>query len=158
MILNSCEKIEPLTIPQMEYYGNELNINGFYRYKVDDENYYEIIVFYRNGICFVPSSISENGNLEDYSTYQLERKSNWGTYYIKDSTIKISSYIPTMYSGLISVISEGLILNDSTFILNAGYRNNQKKSFFNAINITFNIQKSNEKPDSTYCFFNYKNE
>ena len=161
-MLNNCTKKgigdDKLSLKRIPYYGNDLKIDGYYYSKVGNE-IFDTYFFYRNGVI-----LSGGGNAPNTSPFNYVEKSfisiswqnsikgdkiAWGIFQINGNQIQFERWYPS--SGLLpSYIRSGIILNDTTFLINKVIRSNGKEE--EAINETYNFRKFSPKPDSTNSF------
>jgi hypothetical protein len=165
-VMTSCKsddglfKDDDLSISRKEYTGNQLRIDGYYYFNyTNEEDYVRIYFFYKNGMILYGGSslLSELPELEKSykdGTYYNHVKSNklaWGVYQIEGSKIVFEGWYgekPYRVYG-----QEGVILNDTTFRINQGYRmKNGKKTEVESKNEVYHFREFSPKPDSTNSF------
>lgn len=133
-------------INKTEYKGNQLRINGFYHNKELNEDYYNILMFYRNGIVYKPG-VSYTGTIDDFAL-SSKTKTHWGLFIISNNKIKIEYCRKAVSGNLPTFTMEGEIVNDSTFIINKFYRSNDSSNF-DVVNEKYEFHELETKPDST---------
>ncbi len=176
-ILGSCKQepveleIIPLSLKRVDYNGNELIIDGYYSFEyTTNENitYVQIYFLYENGII---SGLTNNViNKEDVSSFEektlngtlySENKdniTNWGVFQINNDVIKFEKWMfpapPVMRYQ--PYISEGKILNDTTFHITESYTIDYtgEKNGISERDETYHFKKFSPKPDSTNTFIN----
>ncbi len=163
---NSCEKIfshGELSLSKTPYIGNELRIDGYY-YTVSansDYLYYHEYFFYKDGMLLVLSGITNSYaemddyiltfyiNCDDYKDYLK----SWGLFHINDGNIKIEHRAPGRPLSKTTYIKEGVILNDTTFLITKIYSMRKgKKGEIKERNETYHFRQFSPKPDSTNNF------
>ena len=155
LFLYGC-KDDELTLQRVPYYGNELRIDGYYYHEYGEPARKNIYFLYRNGIILygttpLTSEIEQTENM--YQTgkyYELVKndKTSWGVFLINGNTLKFEKW----YSGeeAWAYISEGEILNDTTFHITVSYRSNTTER--REGNEIYHFRQFNSKPDSTNNF------
>ena len=124
---------DPLSIPLMPYTGDQLRIDGYY-YQIgyDGETIFDAYFFYKNGMLIYCGGGGES-SLEEMDTYikryYIDIKQNGykyakqrvGVFLVEGNDIKFSRWYPSEkpYSAF---VSEGMILNDTTFHITKSYR------------------------------------
>lgn len=156
----SLLKHDELSLERKDYFGNELKINGYYYYKyaVDDSFRYVVYFFYNNGIVLHAGAIKEE-NLsikeEEFmnGTFNENVKNTmyfWGAFVVINQSIKFERWYPSSGGPLRAYVSEGTILNDSTFHITKSYRNQKGKvSEERSKDEIYHFKKFSPKPDST---------
>jgi hypothetical protein len=163
----SCQKVLDLSIPKTPYTGNELRIDGYY-YSTEGESgegtkrnplyhftYLEICLLNRNGISIFYCPAIEEG--ED--TLQAIHKSlqdpprdnypyGYGTYIIEGNRISISHWRKGWH--WFAYQTDGIILNDTTFVTLKEYMVGERKQ--DRYVKVFHFKKYSPKPDSTCVF------
>lgn len=154
LILISCLKPidDKLTLSRIDYTGTELRTKGYFLCSQDGQK--EVIFLYRNGIMY-SAGISNNDNTDSAVSRlsNMERvpsKFSFGVFLVDSNSLKMESWIATPCF-LQTRLNEGVIVNDSTFILTSVVRpkdnsNNEK------IQVEFNFHPYPIKPDSTNSF------
>ncbi len=163
-MITSCKKDkmdDELSIQRTPYYGNELRIDGYY-YNEYFEGYITVYFFYQNGIILYGSSfpINEISILEDeyksglHYEHSRNNKPSWGVFIIEDNKICFERWYPSEIP-FKAFVSEGEILNDSTFIITESYRvQNDVKTLIQKENNTYHFKQFSPKPDSLNPFIN----
>ena len=125
---------DKLSLERVYYNGNELRIDGYYRRynyvdKEPEPRGVTPFFLYRNGIIFGYAGVDidkvsqmeewfRNGNyVNNTSKYQ------WGVFQIDGEKIKYEKWTPVQ-GPLWAATYEGVILNDTTFVINKSYRAN----------------------------------
>lgn len=156
-ILN-CDEKERFTMAKNDYVGNELRINGYY---YNTKSYPEL--FYRNGITINGSlsdlisnlSIAESSMLTgDYGSYIYNNEYRWGLFTIRNN--KITREFKNRMSSIsckYPFTESGIIINDSTFVINSIYNNENDKKTEPTLD-TFRFKEFTPKPDSINKFIN----
>lgn len=150
----SCErpffKDDPLHVEQTYYAGDNLKINGYY-YRVKDSSagifgYF----FYRNGVVLDADARGEDDyTSEEWLKHEKNTKSSWGVFRIQNKTIKYEMWEPSE-PPLRAYVREGIIINDTTFLITESYRlQNGKKRDQEVINQFYHFKQFSPKPDST---------
>ncbi len=165
----SCEKIfgdtEPpkLSFPTNPYTGSELKIDGYYYNTYiygENKTGHDIYLFYTNGVLlFGGVSDQEQILIKEEKLKNGEHYSNaknseeyWGNFQISGSSIKFEKWSKDL-SDIYLYVSEGSILNDSTFTITQSYRLEEgKQKNWTSINETYHFKKFSPKPDSTNQF------
>lgn len=76
--------------------------------------------------------------------------SKWGLFVIDNQTIKFERYYPSDDITRWTYIREGIILNDTTFLITTSYRSDG--SDFSIKNEIYHFRQFSPKPDSTNNF------
>lgn len=139
-VMISCKKIglfqdDELSLSRQNYTGNQLKIDGYYFFEYTNSSidYVRIYFFYKNGIILSGGSklLSELPELEDsyrdgtYYNHIKSIKFVWGVHQIEGSKIAFEGWYgerPYRVYG-----KEGVILNDTTFVITQRYRNKKGK-------------------------------
>ena len=156
----SCRKTlckdDDLTLSRVEYKGSELKLNGYYFRSIDDDRL-ELMVLYRNGIIFTTNvgEIKSKWWESQFMDGSFGRKVGlakyeWGLFLINNNTIKIEKWYINE-CGLPVYLSNGELLNDSTFILKES-RRSKDGSNYRTYNLIYHFKKFSPKPDSTNTF------
>lgn len=150
---------DDLTLPQQDYTGNEIRIDGYY-YNFSD-NRYSIFFYYRDGTrLYGDAPLAEEltareQSFADGSYYELvkDSKTNWGRFVVNGSEIKAEFWPPSTGGGLEAWTHSGTILNDTTFQMTKAWRSckPKKKNDFNEI---WHFKKFSPKPDSSNSYTN----
>ena len=163
---SSCEREkdesldDKLSLERVDYSGNELRIDGYY-YKNDPESpQISILFLYSNGIILYGGAfgIDETIKQEEkymngyHSTHAAKYKYYWGVFQINGSQIKYEKWVPVQ-GPLIAVTYEGVILNDTTFVITETYemQNGQKKAP-KEVYWEYHFKQFNPKPDNKNRF------
>jgi hypothetical protein len=161
---SSCGRDEnnddKLSLPKIAYSGNELRIDGYYYNK--DSYRPQICAFflYKNGIILDGSAfdIDNTNRMEEwyrnghYAASAAKYKFDWGVFQIEGSKIKYEKWTPGAGPSW-AFTYEGEILNDTTFVINKGYRakdaGNKTPSEYH---LEYHFKQFSPKPDSTNRF------
>lgn len=151
MLLNSCVLDQKLSMAQTYNDSTSLRLDGIYLHE-DSLNIVDLFFLYQDGTILSRGSIQKN-RLES-KLAQLEVSTDdkyksmkflWGRYIIDGEIIKFEKW-GTSDKAYRVFIKEGLILNDSTFVINQYY--NAKGKGLRHINETYRFRKTISKPDS----------
>jgi hypothetical protein len=163
MLLNSnCESLsfkkdDELSLNREIFSGNQLRTDGYY-FVSKDSLVGSVYFFYRNGILRETGSLL---SLNDFERFELlittlefdlkgkENKDCWGVFNIQDNVIKFERW----YGGQgakPAYVSEGVILNDTTFHITKSYRSNGTE--LKERDETYHFKQFSPKPDSTNVF------
>jgi hypothetical protein len=152
LFLSSC-KDELLTLKKENVTGSKLRLDGYYTNEFND--YFHIIFLYKNGVLYTPGSVLK----QELKNKELAFKNNvlpknriyrWGVFQIKDDIIKVERWYP-YDKGSEVYLSEGKILNDTTFVLTKITKSDKPKKS-EIINETYRFRQFSPKPDSTNSF------
>ena len=166
LFFTSCAKLgilqdDELSLQRQDYTGNQLRVDGYYFYEYANGSieYVSVYFLYRNAIILYGFSglLSELPELEESyrnGTFYKHVKSvkfHWGVHQIEDSKIAFEGWYgerPYRVYG-----QEGVILNDTTFVITESYRlRNGKKKELEKINEVYHFKAFSPKPDSTNSF------
>ncbi|HBF88408.1 MAG TPA: hypothetical protein DDX39_07160 [Bacteroidales bacterium] len=139
---------------RIEYWGDEIRLEGYYYCMDSIENTIEIFIFYSNGVVISPGNYENISSLETSfesgSFYDFVKKSkkNWGVFFVENQYIKIERLkAETMFSLPVETLT-GEILNDTTFLItNSNYEGENYE-----INYKYHFKEFSPKPDSTNTF------
>jgi hypothetical protein len=161
----SCQKLityKGFVLTQIPYTGSELRIDGYY-YKYYEcykgSNCIDMRCFYRNGIILdmggVALSLEEadeyiQSKFIEGSTHPNYEYSKWGLFIIDGQIIKIEQYYATDDITRWTYIREGVILNDTTFLITVFYRSDGKERV--EVDEIYHFRHFYPKPDSTNNF------
>jgi len=159
---NSCENLsfkkdDELSLKREDYTGNQLRIDGYYYLEYfNPEKHMEAFVFFQNGVMTYlgggfSSTISiENSMQSDVFIEKLTiNKDCWGIFEVNEKVIKLERW----YAGQgakPAFVSEGVILNDTTFHITKIYRGNGSE--LKERDETYHFRQFSPKPDSTNNF------
>jgi hypothetical protein len=150
-------KDDEFSLQKTPYTGNELRLDGYYYCElpmVTDLYSFEVIFFYRNGICykFIAHSHEKiNEALKNSRKVKLElQKANWGLFTINGNTIKFEFLYLTDELRKPVFVRKGIVLNDSTFHINESYRSDGSEQ--SKLDETYHFRQFSPKPDSTNNF------
>ncbi|MDR1153883.1 MAG: hypothetical protein LBL04_04160 [Bacteroidales bacterium] len=152
-----------LTLEKIDYNGKELRIDGYYRrydYAGKEKKLHGVTpyILYSNGVILgdvgVPiDRVSEMEECFRNGFYvNNAKKYYWGVFQINGIQIKYEKWVPS--DGPFSTfIYEGVILNDTTFIINKYYRMKDiDKKSPTEVNWEYHFKQFSPKPDSTNRF------
>jgi hypothetical protein len=154
-LITSC-KDEYLVLPKVQNTSNMLKLNGYYYHSTIgiDSNITVIDFLYKNGfslkiggtksknLTFIDEKIKSQSNFD-------KNKIGWGLYIINNGNIQIENWESTEGKRKTS-IREGIILNDSTFIIKKFFSAFTQKEY--SISETYKFRQFYPKPDSTNNF------
>jgi len=154
MLTANCDyssENDKFTLQRVNYFGNQLRIEGYYYSKND--GYF----FYRNGVFFDPGGGYGYIGKERWEAKSIDKKYLssliselwWGQFVVNDSIIKFEKYYPGD-GPLWSYIKEGVIINDTTFHITKSYRSNGSE--LKERDEMYHFRKFSPKPDSTNVF------
>lgn len=162
----SCQKLityKGFVLTQTSYIGNELRIDGYYYYIEQQANgnnkIRNISCFYKNGILLnMGGGASSLEEADEYiRRHYVESHPNliyeylkWGLFVIDNETIKFERYYPSDDITKWTYISEGVILNDTTFHITISYRSNGSDRYEK--DEIYHFREFYPKPDSTNNF------
>ena len=147
----SKEKDDKLNLVQQDFNGNQLRLDGYYF--TEEENFegaiYSRYAFYKNGIV---RYLGSPKTLDNANFLSGNSKTVWGIFNIENDNIKFERWA----SGggpFNAYMSEGKILNDTTFHITESYRLlNGEKTEFKIRNEIYHFKQFSPKPDSTNNF------
>jgi hypothetical protein len=164
---SSCDKErnessdDKLSLEKINYKGNELRIDGYYYQNYISGDYIHTFFLYKNGIILDGMSIRIDKILEKeenfrngfYATNVASKyKYQWGVFQIDGTKIKYEKWVPTN-GPFPAVTYEGVILNDSTFVINKSYRAlDAGKKVPTEHYWEYHFKEFSPKPDSTNRF------
>lgn len=154
---------DKLMLEKINYKGNELRIDGYYcrfNYVSKETEPRGVIpfIFYRNGIILGDVGVTMDRISEMEETFRNgfyvnnSKKYYWGVFQINGTQIKYEKWVAgdTPFSAF---TYEGEILNDTTFVINKGYRmKNAGKKAPLELNWEYHFKQFSPKPDSTNRF------
>ncbi|MDR2914050.1 MAG: hypothetical protein LBV74_04345 [Tannerella sp.] len=154
---------DKLTLEKVAYNGNELRIDGYYQYYVYvDSEPYKVAPFflYRNGVILECTLFGLDKILEmeeefrngSYAINAAKYKYDWGIFQINGTQIKYEKWVPTN-GPFPAVTYEGVILNDTTFVITKYYRiKDIDKKAPTEVSWEYHFKQFSSKPDSTNRF------
>ena len=150
-ILGCRKPYEELFLQRMDYTGNELRTDGYYYYQ--NENRIVVYFLFRNGIfrsCGSPPSIKDFENRDNPCSGNTS-KIGWGVFIVEKDIIKYEVWNGSPgFETLPTIISEGKILNDTTFHITLSYH--QDGSDRRERNDIYHFRQFISKPDSTVAY------
>jgi hypothetical protein len=145
---------DEFVLDKTKYTGNQLKIDGYYYSPVENEDFFSLYVFYRNGIVLIPG-VCDNPEecLAEFKpgSALFKYKYSWGLFLIDSNSISIEYYIPKMIEGMPAYIAMGDIINDTTFIIKE-IKRSKNNSVRQLVNETYHYKQFSLKPDSTNIF------
>jgi len=161
LFLTSCEKWfwqhDKLHLEKRDYDGTELRIDGYYYDEYgSDVKYLGAIFFYQNGVILNGGAFEKN-RVEEVENYYknnplYDSRWSWGLFNTDSCTIKFERWYPSEFINP-AYISEGEILNDTTFVITKQYRiKREVEKELRVLNDTFHFKQFSPKPDSTNNF------
>ena len=151
-------KDEELTLVRKPYLGNELRIDGYYYHmSLNSNTFDDTYCFYRDGtvvwLSGTPPGVSPFVHMEEVLNYYNGGapvyKTDFGLFQINDSTIAINHWWPNE-GYLPAYLLEGIILNDTTFLINSS--THVKTGEIREGHRVFHFQAFSPKPDSTNTY------
>ena len=154
---------DKLSLEKIDYKGTELRIDGYYRrYNyVDKETVPRSVtplILYRNGVILgdVGVPIDRTTQMEEWFKNGFyvsnSKKYQWGVFQINGNLIKYEKWAPVQGT-LLAATYEGVILNDTTFVINKSYRAmDAGKKAPSELNWEYHFKQISPKPDSTNRF------
>jgi hypothetical protein len=154
-----CNKLfsdEKLTLPKINYDGNELRTDGYY-YEMHD-NLTTIYFLYRSGIILYAYS-HRNKDLKEIESIMLNNnmyenrkddKARWGIFLINGNTIQFERWDASSGRGLSTFKCFGYLENDTTFYILKTYSSETKKEY--SVNWIYHFKQFDNKPDSTNAY------
>jgi|JI10StandDraft_1071094.scaffolds.fasta_scaffold403849_2 hypothetical protein len=158
LILTSCKKCkeketDKLCTSTLQPVGSALRLDGYYYHMYNPPNR-SIIFLYQSGVLLYGGSISEdqvagfetryaNG---DYYNVNKDNLMVWGNFRISQNLFFLERWYPST-NNLIAYVSEGEILNDSTFRITKSHRCDGSSN--NVEDETWHFKQFGPKPDST---------
>lgn len=140
--------LEPLTMQRMDNNTSLLKLDGYYFFEWDsDVEAIKILFLYQNGVLLngLSPDLSSLPEVEErfksgayVDEFASQNASAWGIYKLEDDRITIEQWVSGNQC-CETVIRSGVILNDSSFIIN---------------NEQFTFKPFSPKPDSTNVFIN----
>jgi hypothetical protein len=164
-LYSSCSKDkiwkdDDLSIQRADYNGTELKTNGYYFNKWGDPEINSIYFFYSNGVLLKGGSPYVNDisqREQDFKNgvyYEFAKKTKylWGVFIIDSNVVKFEKWYPSE-PPYWSYVNEGLILNDTTFVIKSKYRmKDGKKTEYSELDEVYYFKPFPNKPDSTNSF------
>lgn len=142
--------------PQNSGFNNQLKLGGFYftsinpKTKAVQKNF-----LYENGIilnmmAFDSVDLTDLTNqIHDFNKYSSKNKKNyltWGVFELENKSISITKWYPSSGGPLDVFTEKGVVLNDSTFIIQ--WYESRKGKKIKDLNEVYHFQKFSPKPDS----------
>ena len=165
ILLTSCYKLIDLTMKKTPYFGEELRIDGYYYSNPFYDKYADITtmrvaVFYSDGFCIdtqveLPKNqdtltyIENEVLLNEVYLAKMKREPLYiGVFQIMYPDIQFESWQFRSWT----VSSFGVIVNDTTFIINKHWTNFRSYKTLSEYPVTYRFQQFSPKPDSTNYF------
>jgi len=157
------QKPEELSLPELNYHGKELRIDGYWYWKDSYDGvtrYRQNYFFYRNGVMLGGISFEESELEEkeesfrngEFHKFASENKYCWGRFIVEDSIIKFEKWYPS-YPPYPVFTVEGRIINDTTFNAFRSYRIKDGEIYEESEkDETYHFRFLRPKPDSTNTF------
>ena len=152
-------KDEELTLEKQPYNGNELRLDGYYYYRLDDGRIWNTYFYYHNGIMLYgieTDTLDENLDkydawyrTRDFLDYIKKSKSRWGLFQIHGDSIVFERLLIDDGGFPVGRFS-GNILNDTTFIITK--EENPYSGNVYPKNELYHFRALSPKPDSTNVF------
>jgi hypothetical protein len=146
------DRDDKLNLIQQDFNGNQLRLDGFYYKEFENTNggiSFDRFTLYQNGIIRYLGSVDSLNHNQFFSN---NFKGDWGLFEIENDNIKFERWA----SGggpFNAYMSEGKILNDSTFHITKRYRlKNEVKTEIRTRNDIYHFKQFSPKPDSTNNF------
>ena len=163
LTLVSCSimKDDKIGLNRLDYIDNGVRLEGYYYKELEsDVPRISIYFFYRNGIALygeAPSLSNLIANEEKFKSGQYynrvkNNKTGWGVFQINGSAIEFEIWGPNNGGRLKTNLRSGIILNDSTFLINSLFSNYDGQTTVEED--TFHFKEFSPKPDSTNTFIN----
>ena len=165
LFFSSCDpfdvsKSDQLHLEKREYTGNQLRIDGYY-YRYNNNKYFDITFFYKNGIIVAPAGGGRN-TIEEMDNYVMKsfiQKNDykqsmlwWGAFNIEEDNIAFEKWYPSE-APYKAAIKEGKILNDTTFLIIKRYRLvDGVQTRVTVMDDEYHFREFSPKPDSTNNF------
>lgn len=150
---------DTLSINKKPYTGSQLRTDGYY-YNEYVPGYLTVYFFYRDGILLYGNSFPVNKlhrQEEEYRNgtfYELnsDLKYYWGVFDLNDSKIRFERWYPSQSP--YKIFNKcGVILNDTTFVIQESYRiQGGQKTNVEILNEIYRFKPFSPKPDSTNTF------
>jgi hypothetical protein len=166
-VMPSCKKTglfqdDELYLSKQYYTGNKLRIDGYYyfNYTNNSTEYVDVYFLFKNGIILsggsgLQSELPEKEERFQNGTFDNKAKSIkflWGVHQIEGSKIAFERWYPSE-KPYRAYVSEGVVLNDTTFRITQSYRNKKgEKTEIESENEVYHFKQFSPKPDSTNTF------
>jgi hypothetical protein len=152
-----------LSLDKKPYNGSQLRIDGFYYSVGVDSMIHTGYFFYEDGTLsnrggrYHPRTIKEQFRKdiksEKHIKYARESRFTGGLFQIEGNVIKFEKWYPSSGGLHKCYVREGIILNDTTFVIKASYRLvNGKKKEFGEEDELYHFMHYTPKPDSINVF------
>ena len=162
--MNNCKKEEKtddvLSIKKVPYTSFELRTDGYYYQNFGSNTIHDISFFYNDGVILnIGGGEQTFTEAEEYIKSQFinnqsykNSKIGWGVFIIKSNKIFFERWYPSQ-KPYKAYVREGLILNDTTFIITEFYRiHGGQKTGVESRNETYYFKQFSPKPDSINTF------
>jgi len=155
---NTCKEEftdEELTLSLEPYTGNELRLDGYYYEERNDaDKDIQIYIFYNNGLIYNNGFLKDDfiGHEQEILTNPIyyDDKHDWGIFQINRHLIKYETWTSTSAPGWPTIIFEGEILNDTTFVITKSH--NPETDYYHSGYAVYHFRQLDFKPDSTNPF------
>ena len=158
--MESCDKLfseDKLTLQRVDYYGNELRIDGYFYNTVQnyEEEFLNIHFLYSNGIVrYGGGGFSSFEDVEDAIINSRivdgRSRTDWGVFQVSSNVIKFERWYPPSGGGAPAYVREGTIINDKSFHITLSYRSNGTER--REKDEVYHFRQFSPKPDSTNVF------
>ena len=151
----SC-KPKNIILPKSTGLTNQLRIDGFYYQKVNPKNdAVKVIFLYKNGVVLDLLTFEKldiqaiRNHIKEYydDNRRNDNRLSWGIFDLKNLQISVTNWYPSSGGPLPVYVQKGVVLNDTTFVMNRLEKTNGKK--IEDINSTYKFVQFSPKPDST---------
>ncbi len=160
---NPCRHFSELSIEAGAIDQTVLRLDGYYYLRSEDssvnqERASEFFVLYENGVAYhalggtfeqLESSLRSAPNI----FFSYDHRDHWGLFSIDGDSIAIENWYPRI-CGKPSILMEGHVLNDSSFILTRSLSKNSNSTVVDSFgsSLTYSFRQFGPKPDSTNDF------
>lgn len=152
-----------LQLPKEDNLSIALRLDGYYVKEAVFENnkYYKFYFLYTNGVLYGGTHLLQeklNTDEEKAVLFELRNRATnirdlWGIYSILNTLntkIQFEKWEPSSGGPMKTVIRQGDILNDTTFVIRKRHNNYDGKTYL--VQDTFRFRQFTPKPDSTNRF------
>lgn len=158
-LLIAC-KTAQLQLIKVDDLPNTFRLDGYYINEVvlDNDVYYKFYFLYTNGVLYGGTHLLQeklNTVEEKVALYEIRNRATnmrdlWGAFRIYDKKIEFEKWEPSSGGPMKTVIRQGDILNDTTFVIRKRINNYDGKTYL--VQDTFRFRQFSPKPDSTNRF------